>query len=654
MRKGLALGTAIFLLAGCTGGSGGNTTTFQDPGVPTGTFRLVAFDTCDDLLKGLRGAAKAIVGPYGFNDAMAVDAFSAEGGSAARNDGARGGPAAPNAAAAPGSATKQAPDSGGYSGTNTHEAGVDEPDLVKTDGKRIVTMAGGVLRVVDVARRQVVGSLNLFSGTGNAKRPYYNSAENLLMVGDHVLVLRPTTYAVAEDVVPNQAPQASAMLTLVDISGAPKSLGTYTIEGSMVDARQVGSTVRVVTRSSPTVRFPIPGPAEGNDIDKRVAANREVIDKAPVTAWLPKYTSVDGSGRKTEGRVDCGAVSRPAQYSGTSLVTVLTFDLGRPTLGDGDPVSVVADGDTVYSNGPSLYIANDQRWRARPMMTRTGIVRPAPLPARTELYKFDTSTAAKPKFQAAGAVNGWLLNQYSLSEWDGHLRVATTSENPWDRSAATRSESAVYVLRHDGGELKETGQVGGLGKGERIYSVRFVGGTGYVVTFRQTDPLYTVDLRNPKSPKVMGELKITGYSAYLHPAGDGRLIGIGQEASEQGRVQGTQVSLFDVSDLSAPKRLAQYHMKGARSEAETDPHAFLYWPKTGLLAVPLWTSGQPGLLVLGVRDTAINERGAIAHTGQTPVRRSLVIDETLWTVSDQGIKANDLTTLNPTAWLALS
>jgi uncharacterized secreted protein with C-terminal beta-propeller domain len=248
-------------------------------------------------------------------------------------------------------------------------------------------------------------------------------------------------------------------------------------------------------------------------------------------------------------------------------------------------------------------------------------------------------------------VDGWLLNQYSMSEWDGHLRVATTSENPWDRAAQTRSESAVFVLRQKGGDLVETGHVGGLGKGERIYSVRFVGGTGYVVTFRQTDPLYTVDLRNPQSPKVLGELKITGYSAYLHPAGDGRLIGIGQEASEQGRVQGTQVSLFDVSDLAAPKRLAQYHLKNVRSEAETDPHAFLYWPKTGLLAVPLWSGAQPGLLVLSVNDASINERGAITHTGPTPVRRSLVIDGTLWTVSDQGLKANDMGTLAATAWL---
>src|SRR5690606_17502076 len=176
-------------------------------------------------------------------------------------------------------------------------------------------------------------------------------------------------------------------------------------------------------------------------------------------------------------------------------------------------------------------------------------------------------------------------------EWDGHLRVATTVEQP--SRGEPRSESTVYVLRQRGETLVETGSVGGLGKGERIYAVRFVGSVGYVVTFRQTDPLYTVDLSDPTAPTVLGELKVAGYSAYLHPAGDGRLIGVGQEATEQGRIQGTQVSLFDVGDLARPSRIAQYHVRYGHSEAEFDPHAFLYWPRTGLLVVPLMTRSGP-------------------------------------------------------------
>ncbi|GAB3867375.1 beta-propeller domain-containing protein [Dactylosporangium cerinum] len=234
-----------------------------------------------------------------------------------------------------------------------------------------------------------------------------------------------------------------------------------------------------------------------------------------------------------------------------------------------------------------------------------------------------------------------------MSEWDGHLRIATTT------SLETTTSSAVYVLRLNGGQLTQAGKVDGLGKSERIYSVRFIGTTGYVVTFRQTDPLYTLDLRDPSAPKVVGELKIPGYSAYLHPAGDGRLLGLGQDANEQGRVQGMQVSLFDVRDPAHPARVAQHLEKGGYSEAEYDPHAFLYWAPLGLLAVPKWDDRQPSVVVLKVSDTAITEAGAITHPGRyTTIRRSLIVGGTLWTLSEQGLKATDAATLAEQAWIA--
>src|SRR6201999_1132705 len=125
------------------------------------------------------------------------------------------------------------------------------------------------------------------------------------------------------------------------------------------------------------------------------------------------------------------------------------------------------------------------------------------------------------RYAGGGKVPGRLINQYALSEWAGHLRVATTTGGQVWADQQVRSSSAVHVLRVD--DLQEVGKVGGLGKGEQIYSVRFAGPIGYVVTFRQTDPLYTVDLSRPEAPKVLGELKITGYSAYLHPVDNGRL-----------------------------------------------------------------------------------------------------------------------------------
>jgi hypothetical protein len=665
------LAVGLVVLAGCTPRH--NTTSFRDPDVPAGALRLVAFDGCDQAASALREAAKAAVGPYGFAEpAMVSGAANGTARDAAAPDAAdAAGPAVP----APDGATSNPAE---HSGTNTHEAGVDEPDLVKTDGRRIVTLSGSVLRVVDPAERRLTGSLDL---AAEADGPTRLSPTYLLLAGDHALIIAGAGDlrggAILDNGPGRPGPEPDAVvntrLLLVDLTdNRPRLVGTNTIDGSYVDARLVGTTARVVVRSAPRLHFPY----EQNRTDaQRLAANRAIIDRAAVDAWLPRYT-IDSGGRHTTGRVDCASVTRPATYSGTAMLTVLTVNLTRDALDSGDPVTVLADGETVYSNGTSLYVSNDQRWRAMP--TRPGQPAAQPEP-RTELYKFDIAGTGRPRFAAAGTVPGWLLSQYSMSDWHGDLRVATTTGSPWNRAAP--SQSSVRVLRQHGRTLGEVGRVDGLGKGERIYAVRFVGPVGYVVTFRQTDPLYVIDMRDPTRPSVAGELKITGYSAYLHPVDDTHLIGIGQEANAQGRVQGTQLSLFDVADPARPKRLAQYHVQFGHSEAEFDPHAFLYWPATRLLVVPLQVPGAvkapavpptggpttavpptggatSGALAVQVEDEGFTELGVISHpwSGERNpmIRRSLVVDSTLWTVSDAGLKANDLDSLAAQAWIPFS
>jgi hypothetical protein len=449
-------------------------------------------------------------------------------------------------------------------------------------------------------------------------------------------------------------------LMLVDLSGAPRIMSSYRIDGMLVDARQVGQSARVVVRSAPRLEFPMPKGEDKRTDQQRVAANRTVIQRSTVEDWLPRYES-DAGGSVDKGLVGCENLSRPATYSGTSMLTVLSFDLAGADLGDGLPTTIVADGGTVYSNGPSLYVASDQRWRMESWDFGRGGARP--VDQSTEIYRFDTSAPGRPRFLASGSVPGWLVNQYAMSEWDGHLRVATTTGG-WSNEES--SSSSVYVLRIRDDALVQTGRLTGLGKGERIYAVRFAGTIGYVVTFRQVDPLYTVDLSDPSAPRAVGELKITGYSAYLHPAEPGRLIGIGQEASEQGRVQGTQVSLFDVSDLSKPGRLAQHHVKQGHSEAEFDPHAFLYWPADRLLVVPLVSyardgSTNSGALVLRVTGNSFTEVGLVQHpqsrkvdlARDNSIRRSLMVDRTLWTVSDAGLRATNPATMTNLAWIGL-
>jgi hypothetical protein len=425
------------------------------------------------------------------------------------------------------------------------------------------------------------------------------------------------------------------------------------MDGALVDARQVGATARVVVHSAPRLVFP--SATEGSDT-QRTAANRAVIAGAGLSAWLPRYELTVGAARHS-GQVGCAATSRPAAagYSGTSMLTVLTFDLSNDTLDDGQPVMIVADGGTVYSDGSSLYVAGSQQW--------TSASQPY-----TSLYKFDISRPGRPAYEAAGTVPGWLIGpsamaQYALSAWNGALRVATTTAGAVEGWSA-QSRSAVYVLRQSGDALMIIGEVGGLGRGEQIYAVRFAGPVGYVVTFRQTDPLYTIDLSDPARPRLAGKLLLRGYSAYLDPIDDTHLIGVGQDATAQGQTQGTQVSLFDVSNLAAPVRQAVYDVPFGHSEAEFDPHAFLYWPATGTLVIPMQLSSgaipaRPAseAVVLQVREHSIARVGTIIHPpvpglplgGQ--IRRSLIIGWSLWTMSDTGLKANALATMTPLGWV---
>jgi hypothetical protein len=581
----ITAGLALALVSGCTAHRPARP---ASPPQPQGKAALVAFDSCADLLAGMRSALATSLA------------------TAPRKEAAVGGPAIGPQAGAAADAEHAAPIAGtDYSTTNTAESTVDEPDLVKTDGRRIVTVAGGVLRVVDAASRQVTGTLAL-PGAGGRVR--YGLAGNLLLSGDRALVtLGPTAVPVDDigdtGIVPTVA--LRQRLLLVDLSAAQPSIaGSYDIDGQVVDARQVGPVVRVVVTSAPRVGTP------------------EEAGRAGLDDLLPRY-SVSTKDGTVHRRVDCTSVTRPAIYSGTSMLTILTLDLSRPSLGTGDPVTIAADATTVYANGPSLYLAG-----------------PAGDWSATQLYAFDSSGTGRPRYLASGRVPGHLLSQYALSEWRGDLRLVTTAADT----------STVYVLRRQGTVLREVGSAGGLGKGQRVYGVRFAGPVGYVVTFRQTDPLYTVDLSDPARPRVTGALELTGYSAYLHPLGDGQLIGVGQEADRDGRARGAQVSLFDVSDPARPRRVAHYVLPGTWSSSQYDPHAFLYWAPTGLLAVPVTGRGGGTTLALRVRGGTITPLSWPSSPAVEPLR-TLVVNRTVWTIATNGLTATTLDTLTPEAWL---
>src|SRR6266550_7351625 len=345
-KDAAVLAGCLLVISGCTGGAV-QRAVHQDAAIGSGPVRLTSFHGCGEELAALRKAAEASVGPYGLPGLTSSVNGTAYPAAVA---------GAPQAAAAAGAAAAAPAAAPAYSGTNDYQAGVDEPDLVKTDGRRIVTVAGGVLQVIDAASRTVTGRLDLGAvGAGIGYQP-----ANLLLSGDHALLLS-SGGPVAVPAGGAPPPVFGSRLLLVDLAGHPRVMSSYRIEGSLVDARQIGPAVRVVIGSQPRLNFP--AQPYGTTDAQRVAANRAVIRNAGLDAWLPNYEETSGRVTST-GHVPCSAVSRPATYSGANLLTVLTFDLASTALGSGNGVAIVADGNTVYGTGSSLYVASDGRWQA--------------------------------------------------------------------------------------------------------------------------------------------------------------------------------------------------------------------------------------------------------------------------------------------------
>ena len=536
-----------------------------------------------------------------------------------------------------------APEAGrDFSQTNVQEAGVDEPDIVKSDGERIFVAAGSTLHAVEVVgdRPSLAGSLPL---------PTFDN--QLLLQGDRVLAIgiAPTPTPTPTPVQGRSASSVAApdrgvtVLTEIDVRdpSAMRVLRTLEVEGSFVGARLRGSTARVAISSPPR-------PAG--------VQSRRAIRRSRLRTWMPARVLEDRrTGRRARRRlVSCRAVRRPARFSGLGMLTVLTIDLERG-LPPVDSDALMTDAQTVYASPGSFYVATE-RW-----------VDPSTSPGRvpagraTAIHRFDAAERGSTTYRASGEVLGFLLNQWSLSEHRGMLRVASTTDPVWlEAGPGADSESHVTVLGEREGRLEEVGRVGGLGRGERIYAVRFMEDVGFVVTFRQVDPLFTIDLSAPERPRVLGELEILGYSAYLHPVGRDLLLGVGRDATPDGRTRGAQLSLFDVSDLRSPVRLHQRTLgPDTFTEVEGDHRAFLFWPATSLAVLPLQSYPADGPGFAGAagfrvdREAGIREVGRVAHEGGTfgpPIRRALVVGDRLYTVSDAGVRASRLDTLDDVAW----
>ncbi len=616
MRKRLLIGaaslaaicvTGVAAAGGLSGSAPPATATALPAGADTAQAEpaaaLPSFSSCMALLAYAKSNALDLVGPYGLGGIALPYAAVPAAEAADGEDAGQGGPT---------------PDD--FSGTNVQEEGVDEPDIVKTDGDVVYAVAQGKLNAVDVSGPVpvLVGSLPLGEGFG----------QQLLLAGDRVLVTATTGFffeplpAMEGDVMPGGAP--STILTEVDVSdpAAMRIVQTLTLDANYVSARLVGSVARLVVSSTPmNLPFVYPETGKRRDIAAAKRRNRAVIRASTLDNWLPAYRVHDAvTGRTTtKSLLGCPRVRHPAEFSGLGLLSVLTLDLAQG-IEPVDTDAVMAGGEMVYASTQSLYVAT-QQWVDPAELDDPSTTPPA---VTTAIHKFDISSPAETEYRGSGTVTGYLLNQWSLSEQNGFLRVVSTDAPSWWGGEESETESMVTVMADQDGRLATVGRLSGLGLGERVYAVRFIGDLGYVVTFRQVDPLHVIDVSDPSNPVLRGALHIPGYSAYLHPIGDGLLLGIGQDATSDGRVLGTQVSVFDVTSPDNPVLLHKLRLGEGASEVEFDHHAFLYWPGTGLAraaARALEPRRERRLRLLGRRGRA--PRGTGGHRpgrdGRAPV-----------------------------------
>ena len=404
----------------------------------------------------------------------------------------------------------------GTSGTNQNESsttnnqvqGVDESDLVKNDGKYIYSVNKSELVITDSNNGDPkVISKTTLSENGEA-------VSGLFVNGDRLaVILESYRYSIES---------LNVRLLILDISDKEnvKEIKNIGQNGYYANSRMIGNTVYLLSNYW----------------------LKDNIEKDKPETYVP---CVDGKS------IDASKICIIEDFENPTYLVVSAFDL---TSGEVlDSTAVLGGAENVYCNTENLYYTFTKN-------SRTDDGKKVEYKTATTIVKL--SLGEELETVATGVVAGRPLNQFSMDEYNGNLRIVTTVETQTtykNKSNATESysstsDNALYVLD---GALKRVGAIEKLAEGERVYSVRFDGEIGYFVTFRQVDPLFTVDLSNPQKPEILSELKIPGFSEYLHPFGEGKLFGFGKSATELGQVEGLKISMFDVSD---PENVSENHV----------------------------------------------------------------------------------------------
>ena len=497
------------------------------------------------------------------------------------------------------------------SSPDLQEAGVDEADLIKTDGRRIFAVSNGRLLVVDAASRQVEGSTRLASGQGTG----------LLLDGDDLLVILsdsslPVRAALEPDDGSDDADQprrndlSVVVVQRVRVDGyEPRVVETLRMDGIYNSARSVDGVARVVTLHHPRGHSTFASPQGGTSEWEAEQANRAAVLASTLEDWLPSYAIIggDGTGSPVEGGLlsACENVYVPSEFADFGTTNVMSLPVGGPLTVD-SAVSVTVYGSISHTTSQSLYLAASA-WIDLEVLADEADWARATEDRRDAIHRFDLTDPARAAHASSGSVPGRILD-YSLSEHDGHLRVVTITGDLWWQ----QSLSQVRVLRQDGNRLVEVGTVGDVASRERIESARLAGDIGYIAPSRPADPLYILDLSDPENPAIGGEFEIPDFSNYqLHHIGNNLVVGIGNDTYESPYdYTESEITLFDMSDPADPRELDVWTAPGPGAYAIGDH----MWPGLGrVLTVSTWTEGTAGALALRIEGDSITEIGRIDH-----------------------------------------
>jgi inhibitor of cysteine peptidase len=588
-----------------------------------------------------------------------------------------------------------------YSRTNIQVRGVDEADIVKTDGKYIYQVAGGrliITRVYPTERMKVAAELSYEGPTKGGQEfvpsELYVDAKHLVLIGSAYSELpvaesRPGQGSSRPSVGPSIMPEAiepdyddfphtapvetrSTVKAIVyDIADKadPKKLREVELEGGYVSSRKIDSALYLVA----------------NQWVDEYRIMRE--DEEDTMFARPSYR--DSAAADEFETISYSDIRYFPGSSDSSYLLIGAINLDRPAQ-EMEMSTYLGAGQNVYSSRKNLYVAvTESELGSEPeggeaVSSKLSLRGHPVIKNDTVIHKFALNDG-RLQYGGSGRVPGTLLNQFSMDEHEGYFRLATTSGDLWRTDEGT-SKNNLYVLDPD---LKTVGRIEGMAPGETIYSVRFMGDKGYIVTFKTVDPLFALDLKDPRQPRITGELKIPGYSDYLHPLDDKHIIGFGKEAIEQAAVgggqptafyQGLKIAVFDVSDASNPveKFKTVIGDRGTESELLYNHKALFFDGARGLLAFPVSVaravespSADEGLRFMPdygeiifqgayvyriKRDKSLDLKGRITHEdrlserdsdagGNRFVQRILSVADTLYTVSEGAIKANDIDTL---------